>query len=225
MILPFVHPSTFLLAGPTGSGKTYFVSRILKERLITPFPTRIIWVYSEWQPAYELLRICLNWIEFIKGPISPKLYENILASQRNLLVLDDQMTETGKTSQDLSKLFVQGSHHKNLSVIYLVQNLFDKGKQHRTVSLNSHYTIIFKNPRDNIQPGVLGRQMFPHKWKEFVEAYNDATSKSYGYIVLDFRQETEENLRVRTNIFPSDSENTEIYLIGRDTNANKKSSV
>ena len=150
------------------------------------------------------------------------LYETIIPSQRNLLVLDDQMTEAGKTSQELSKLFVQGSHHKNLSVIYLVQNLFDKGKQHRTVSLNSHYTIIFKNPRDNIQPGILCRQMFPHKWKEFVEAYNDATSKAFGYILLDFRQETEENLRVRTNIFPSDPDNTEIYIIGNENCRGKK---
>ena len=146
MILPFVHPSTFLLAGPTGSGKTYFVSRILKERLITPFPTRIIWVYSEWQPAYELLRTCLNWIEFIKGPISPKLYETILATQRNLLVLDDQMTETGKTSQELSRLFVQGSHHKNLSVIYLVHNLFDKGKQTSDRQLKQSLYHYFQKP-------------------------------------------------------------------------------
>ena len=213
MIIPFIHPSTYLLAGPTGSGKTYFVCRVLKERLIFPFPSRIIWIYSEWQPAYELIRKCIPTIEFLKGPISAKLYESILPVQCNLLVLDDQMTEGGKTSNELSKLFVQGSHHKNLSVMYLVQNLFDKGKQHRTVSLNSHYTIIFKNPRDNIQPGILGRQMFPHKWKEFVEAYNDATSKAYGYIVVDFRQETDEPLRVRTSVFPSDSQSTEIYMI------------
>ena len=150
MFIPFIHPSTFLLAGPTGSGKTYFVSRLLCEHLIFPFPTRIIWIYSEWQCAYELLRSKIPTIEFRKGPSSQKLYEEISPHERNLIVLDDQMTNAGK-SKELSKLFVQGSHHKNLSVFYLVQNIFDKGKEHRTVSLNSHYTIIFKNPRDNVQ--------------------------------------------------------------------------
>ena len=64
--------------------------------------------------------------------------------------------------------------------------------------------------------------MFPHKWKEFVEAYNEATSKAYGYIVIAFRQETEESLIVRTNIFPSDSQSSEVYLIGISTDANKE---
>ena len=40
--LHFKHPSTILLSGPTGCGKTRFVRRILKERLIEPFPTRLI---------------------------------------------------------------------------------------------------------------------------------------------------------------------------------------
>jgi len=215
MIIPFIHPSTFLLAGPTGSGKTYFVSRILADHLISPFPTRIIWIYSEWQNAYDLLRLKIPTIEFIKGPISEKLYESLSPNQRNMLVLDDQMLY-GAKSKEIAKCFVQGSHHKNLSVFYLVQNIFDKGKDHRTVSLNSQYTIIFKNPRDNTQAGILGRQMFPQKWRQFVEVYSDATSQAYGYIVLDFRQESDDQLRLRTNIFSSDKDNTQIYLIKDD---------
>ena len=127
MFIPFVHPSTFLLAGPTGSGKTYFVSRILTEHLIYPFPTRIIWVYSEWQQAYELLRCKIPSIEFIKGPLSEKLYIEMSSNERNFLVLDDQMTNAGK-SKELAKLFIQGSHHKNLSVLYLYKIFSINGK-------------------------------------------------------------------------------------------------
>ena len=50
------HPSTILLSGPTGCGKTRFVRRILEERLIDPFHTRLIWVYSQWQEDYDKIK-------------------------------------------------------------------------------------------------------------------------------------------------------------------------
>ena len=52
----FKHPTTIQISGPTGCGKTFFVRRMLQERLILPFPTRIIWVYSEWQSDYDMVR-------------------------------------------------------------------------------------------------------------------------------------------------------------------------
>ena len=53
--------------------------------------------------------------------------------------------------QPLYNLFTKGSHHSNLSVLHLVQNVFDKNKHTRTISLNAHYLVIFKNPRDASQ--------------------------------------------------------------------------
>ena len=54
--LPFLHPTTILVAGPTGCGKTEFMVRLLQTRSIQPFPERIDWVYSEWQSAYDRIR-------------------------------------------------------------------------------------------------------------------------------------------------------------------------
>src|SRR5258706_1291764 len=51
------------------------------------------------------------------------------------------------------------SHHRNVSVLYLTQNLFFKSKHSRTMSLNSHYIIVFKNPRDVTQIKTLAAQM------------------------------------------------------------------
>ena len=53
------------------------------------------------------------------------------------------------------------SHHSDTSVIYLVQNLFSKNKESRTISLNAQYMIVFKNPRDSSQLANLARQMYP----------------------------------------------------------------
>ena len=138
--LHFKHPSTILLSGPTGCGQTKFVRRILKERLIEPFPTRHIWVYSEWQKDYNKVKTIYPEVEYMKG-YSDNIYDSLTPSDRNLLILDDQMSESSNT-KSLANRFTKGSHHRNVTILYLVQNMFDHGKSSRTVSLNSHYTVV-----------------------------------------------------------------------------------
>ena len=43
------HPFTMLVAGPTGSGKTYWVNRLLQHRreMITPPPEEILWYHGQ----------------------------------------------------------------------------------------------------------------------------------------------------------------------------------
>ena len=205
-MLPIRHPSTALIAGPTGCGKTQFLVRMLTTiGAIDPPPERIIWLYGEWQEAYDELRIRLpGRILFTKDCDAEQLYESLDSQVRNLIILDDQMGSdavqgsTGSTS--LTKFFTQGSHHRNLTVIYIVQNLFNKDRIMRTVSLNSHYLILFKNPRDKSQIRTLASQMYPSCSRFLVDAFNDATTESYGYHLLDLRPETPDELRARTNV-------------------------
>ena len=74
------------------------------------------------------------------------------------------------------------------------------------MSLNAHYLVIFKNPRDQNQLATLARQMYPGKSKFLIEAFGDATSQPYGYLLIDLKPDTEERLRIRTNIFPDDTQ-------------------
>ena len=105
----FIYPSTHLVAGPKGCGKTQYVLKILRFRMIEPSPDRIIWVYAEWQTAYdEALRLNPK-IEFVKG-YPPNLYDRILPTTKNLVILDEQMSEAGE-KKELAQLFTQGSHH------------------------------------------------------------------------------------------------------------------
>ena len=46
-------------------------------------------------------------------------------------------------------------------MLYLVQNLLPKNKESRTISLNSQYMVVFKNPRDASQMSHLARQLHP----------------------------------------------------------------
>ena len=179
----FHHPSTHLIAGPTGCGKTQYVLKILRHKMIEPWPRRLIWVYSEWQSAYDEARRLDSNIEFIHG-YQPGLYDSITPDSTNLVILDDQMSDAGGSKQ-LADLFTQGSHHRNLSIIYIVQNVFDKGKSHRTASLNSHYITLFKNARDQVQIETLARQGFAQNAKRFTNTFRQATSEPFSYLVID----------------------------------------
>lgn len=201
----FRHPAPIVFAGPTGCGKTMFLHEVLNKCLIHPPPQRIIWVYDEWQPIYDKVLISAPNVEFIKfgDEISiDNLYDLLNPKTRNLVVLDDQMSKKEvRDSLGLAKLFTQGSHHRNTTVVYIVQNIFDQGGAMRTASLNSHYIVLFKNPRDKGQVQALAQQMYPTNKNFFIRAFENATREPYNPLIIDLKQDTPEELRLRTNMF------------------------
>ena len=192
------HPFTCIVAGPTGCGKTTFVARLLRNAaaMIDPPPERITWYYGEWQAAYENLDIPNMRLE----ERLPTSFDN--DGQRGLVVLDDLMAETDGR---VTNLFTKKSHHSNTSVIYLVQNIFPKNKESRTISLNSQYMVIFKNPRDASQIANLAKQMYPGRGAFVHEAFADATASPYGYLLIDLKQNTPDGMRLRTSILLDDT--------------------
>lgn len=198
----FQHPTTILISGPTRSGKTYFVISTLEFHLINPFPTKILWFYKEWQTAYDNVLKKIPNIEFINGIDEQKL-EQINSLDRNLVVMDDLMN-SASTSKQVANLFTQESHHKNLTVILLVQNLFHQGKEMRTISLNAHYIILYKNPRDQSQIKYLSQQIFPDNSKFLTNVFHHATAVPHSYLIIDLHPETSEDLRILSNIFPDE---------------------
>ena len=95
--------------------------------------------------------VAIPHIEFVKGihtTLEQDSYFDV--NKRNLIVFDDQTIDASKDKR-IVNLVTRGSHHRNLRVIYIVQNLFHQGKGSRSISLNSHYLVLFKNPRDKLQ--------------------------------------------------------------------------
>ena len=60
-----------------------------------------------------------------------------------------------------------------------------KNKESRTISLNSQYVVVFKNPRDVSQMTTLAKQMYPGRVKFVQEAFAETTSTHNGYILVD----------------------------------------
>ena len=202
----FIHPFTCMVAGMTGSGKTAWVQTLLQQaqNVIDPPPERIVWCYSQWQPAYMVLVATIPQIEFVKG-IPPDLEHDSYfdVNKRDLIVFDDQMSDAGGDKR-IVNLFTRGSHHRNLSVIYIVQNLFHQGKGSRSISLNSHYLVLFKNPQDKLQIVTLAKQMYPGQTHSFIQRYEEAVQRPFGYLLVDLKTTTQDSFRLRTNVLPGE---------------------
>ena len=188
-----------MICGPTSCGKTIFIKNFLKylDAMSNVRFDRIIVYYSEWQSTYKNLG---DNIEFHEG--LPKNSDYIDDPRPKLLIIDDLMRESSGGSGVITNLFTKGSHHNNLSVIFITQNLFHQGQ--REISLNSNYIVIFKNPRDKSQIQYLARQICPENPQFLREAYLHATRDAHSYLLLDLRQDTPDNYRFRTAIFPFD---------------------
>ena len=202
----FVHPFTCTVAGMTGSGKTVWVQSLLQQaqNVIDQPPDRIIWCYSQWQPAYTQLLMMKPTIEFVQGIQSSLENDTYLdVNIRNLIVIDDQIIEAGSDNR-IVNLFTKGSHHRNLSVIYIVQNVFHQGKGCRSISLNSHYLVLFKNPRDKLQILTLAKQMYPRQTALFLKEYEEAVRRPYGYLFVDLKPTIPDSCRLRTNVLPGE---------------------
>jgi GTPase SAR1 family protein len=190
------HPFTCAVAGPTGCGKTLFVFRLIRHasQVIDPPSQKIVYCYGEFQPLFSEFPD----VEFQEGLPDVGRFDGRF---RCLLILDDLMNEA---NQNVCDWFTKLSHHRDVSVVFVTQNLFHRNRFVRTMNLNTHYLVLLKNPRDAIQASVLARQVYPGRSKFVVEAYKDATKNPYGYLLIDLRPETYESYRVRTNIFPDD---------------------
>ena len=141
---------------------------------------------------------------FVEG-VPTDLESMINPTIGNLVVIDDLMQELSNDPQ-ITSLFTKGCHHRNLSVIFILQNIFHRGKELRDMSLNCHYLVLFKSPRDSSQIIHLAKQMFPGHVKYMQESFQNATSRPYGYLFCDLKPETPTDFRLKTNIFPGETQ-------------------
>ena len=119
MSLRFQNSSSFIVAGPSAVGKTFWVLSfvdILKEfcREIE----RVVYHYEVWQ---ELFDKYANKIDFKQGVPNVK---DLKEYQNALVILDDIMFAN---DEFLAKIYSVYLHHFRFSVFMTVQNLFHTG--------------------------------------------------------------------------------------------------
>ena len=121
------------------------------------------------------------------------------------MVVFDDMMKYIVNDVNIQDFVTVASHHNNMTIILLSQNIFAQGKTARTISLNCHYIVLFKNKRDLSQVSRLGSQIMPRKSHYFMDSYEKATSGKYGYLLIDFSPESDKKYQLRTRIFPNEA--------------------
>lgn len=203
-LVPFETPTSIFVVGMSGSGKSYLTRQILQHTngMFKKPTVRILFCYGVWQDLYDRMNKEIPFIEFYQGlPSSDEIYEFGLIEGHKILVLDDLMIDAAD-KVEMAHLLCVGSHHYNITVIHLLQNIFHKGKAMRTASLNCHYFILFPSYRDRLQIQSFGKQLFPGKSKYFMDAFEKATSKPYGYLLVDISPHSDKTYQLRTDILP-----------------------
>ena len=205
--LKFKLPCGIIISGPSSSGKTQFLLKIIAEAdvLMEPRPLSILYCFGEINSTVPLLQRA--GVEVYAG-VPP---EDVIKRQPKplLLILDDLMLSIDE--HYLSELFTKKSHHQKFAVIFVTQNLFEK--KLRVARQSAQYLVLMRAPNALLSVRNIGVQLFPRQLEFFMDAYKQATSQPYGYLLIDMHASSDPSLRLRSSIFKEDQEENGGQLI------------
>ena len=214
----FRTPSIWSINGTSGSGKTTILLRICRERehLFDQKIKRVLFCYNIWQPIYDKIKDIFGKNITFKNGIPDQNDIDFLSEggDHSLLFIDDLNKEV-INSDFMTSIYQIQSHHKNITLLNVSHNIYQKGRYTRDQSLCIHYFIILNSPRDLSQLGSIGRQISPSKPNCVVEAYFDVMKNSdnkFPYILINIAPGSESSkYTLLTNIFKD--EVMIVYLI------------
>ena len=199
------HPFNMIVSGMTQSGKTEFTLNLLlkAKNYINTLFDYVVWIYGEYsykikeiekvlKARYKKVTLRCGIPDDISSFINTKLH--------GCIVLDDLMTEVSN-NKDVTNLFTRKCSHNNVSVILLTQNLYHSGSERVSMVRNAHYLVIFNNPLDKSIVFYLAKKIMPKNPNTFIEIFESATQEPHGYLFLDGKQDTKNDIRFRSDIF------------------------
>lgn len=205
---PLKSPCNSCVSGVSGSGKTTLVHRILqfKDAIYDTPVHEVLYCMTVDQPLFGEMRKTVPGIKFRRGiPSEEELNIFTDGSRHCVVVLDDLMEEVVR-SVEAQNLFTKIAHHKQISVLFISQNLYAQGKCSRNLSMNTHYFFVLCNPRDVNQINVLASQTGLGDLLK--KSYRDCVlKKSYGYQLISLhpgdvsRHLTSDSPRLKARIF------------------------
>ena len=184
------------VSGPSRSGKTFFIKDLLKNvNIFSKQPPQItIMVYQIFQDVYRdmgvdyLIQDCPN--------ITEKIFE--ISNGSPTLVIFDDFLKSGALA-DVANLFIVDGRHRNLSMVFIGQNIFVNDENFRLISQNSDYFVLFKNPRSVQQIRTLAAQMSPKM--ELMTHYSKATMDPFSYLFINLTQECKPPVKYLSHLF------------------------
>lgn len=196
------HPSAMLVCGPSQSGKSTFTYNLLCKLsyLYDHEISYIVWFHGNPTPLHEVLKETFGPKIQIVQNLPESFDEYICKNENGMFIFDDLMVETSN-SKIMTNMFCRQSHHENISIILLTQNLFSEGRERRNFLRNCHYLVLFKNPLDLSIPYTIAQKVMPKRTKLFINIFEKATNKPNGYLFIDGHQNSNPAAKFRTNLF------------------------
>lgn len=214
--LKFPAPFTMSINGPSQSGKSSFVCKLIENRrdLFNVNFDRIIFCQQEHlilrpNEIFERLRLSFPQMELVAGlPDIKRLQLDIDPSSHKLVIIDDMQCEFLE-SKEMYQLLSVDCHHSLISTIYCLQNYFAASKFKKSISRNTHFKVLFYNRCDLTELRHISMQIQPNN-ATFLQSCFNFLSKTFPgdfhYIVIDghFRSPTPQFV-VKSLIFPKEN--------------------
>ena len=211
--------TSMILSGPSNSGKMTFAVNLMRYRkvLYDAEISKIIIVSPHSQPIFDKLKETEN-VDIINELPDYEEISNMadLHQSEGLILLLDDIMQDMSSKLNLSKIFTQLCHHKQLTCILSVQNLFFQNNEYKNMVLNCSYLCLFRVPGDKRQISIIGGRMFPGKAGRFVDAFEKATQLPYSYMFIDYRQKTRNFMRLKKDILPTDKHAMGVHIPNDD---------
>ena len=114
--------------------------------------------------------------------------------------------EEGGQDKRVLDLFTKDSHQRNITVLYLTQDLFPPCKFSRTIKCNAHYIVAFKNPRDQTGIRTILLQAFPDRWRQVLHLFKRVTLRPFASLMLDVHPASDDRYRLWSHLTPREGQ-------------------
>lgn len=197
-------PFSFVLCGASSTGKSTWLKNFLLniDRLTTSRIDHIILLVGSTDNTLTILKesfgermLILTQIDQLENHVN----HNKEVSQ--FIILDD--LQDSVVEHDLvTDIYTKHSHHDNISIAVILQDVFLKGSNRLTIFRNANHLVIFRSPLDNSVLQLLARRISGSgiKSNEIVKLIEIATKK-YGYLFVTGHVRSDPNLLFRTDLF------------------------
>jgi hypothetical protein len=134
-------PFRLIAAGGSGSGKSCFVQKLIEENHFSSPFDEICYIYPDYLDECPMDFNVEQNVQTIAGLPDKSFFASL--PKNSLIILDDLMIESSKC-EDIAKLFTVIARKKNISLILIVQNIYQQGSQFRNIRLNATGIVLFK---------------------------------------------------------------------------------
>ena len=189
-------PFRLIVAGGSGTGKTTFLQKLVdNSHFETPFD-RIIYSYPDYltEAPAQFDQI----VDYRPGLGDLNYFASL--PKNSLIIYDDMMNECGNSSE-MMKLFSVVARKQNISIIFIVQNIYDNSRQFRNIRLNATGFVMFNFFAAS---DILRRLIRDLNLQEVIpkRLLDQIYAERFAYIFIDIHPQRQSTFSaVRGNIF------------------------